>query len=116
MILNNKILKAIESVELTENERMKSTELNMLYDSVESEPLTLLSFTILADMFNVDYKFTFKSQIYTIEYTNNDIDLVWSELDKLYYQLTCKRIHSASMSFMDIKEVFNKIYTDILFE
>lgn len=113
MVLNNKILNAMENNEPKNIERSDEIYLDMLHDSVEHEKLTLLEFTTLADMYNVEYKVTLESKIQVLTFDNNSKMMFWEALDELYYQLTCNRLHSANLTLDEVVEKFNKLYVSI---
>ena len=76
-------------------------------ETVKSEELSLLEFTTLADIYDVPYTFIINTEAYI--YVFNDKDILWNEIDKLYYKLTCRRINSGGMTLSELQECFKRI-------
>lgn len=107
MILNNKILKAMETNKATNIERFDKMALEMLHDSVRTEELTLLEFTTLADIYKVPYTFIVDTGVYL--YVYDDSSIIWNDLSELYHKLTFRKLSTARLTFTEIQEKFNEI-------
>lgn len=107
MILNNKILKAMETNKATNIERFDKMGLDMLHDSVRTEELTLLEFTTLADIYKVPYTFIVDTGVYL--YVYDDSSIIWNDLSELYHKLTFRKLSTARLTFTELQAKFNEI-------
>lgn len=90
---------------------MKQELLNKLYSEVEYEKLTISEFLTLAYFYNVDINCYIETPIYTF----NISDDICHNIDKLYEEMTYKKLYSSKLLYNDLVDMFNDIHVKILF-
>lgn len=108
MRLNKKIIKAIEAGYDKQNiERMDFESLKRLDHVLYNEELTIADFAALAHIYDVEYKFKIYVPGKTVVITQEEI--LHYELDKLYYDMTCKRLNSFKLTLAELTAKFNEL-------
>lgn len=113
MRLNRKIIKAIDQgYEQQNTERFVHEDLMKLNEVLYSEELTIADFAALAHIYDVPYKF----KIFVHGKTNiiTDENILHYELDKIYYELTSRRLNSFRLTLTEVTEKFNAIHVLIV--
>ena len=119
MCLNRKIKEGMKHNKRNV-ERLDSVGIKTMLDELKHEELSLVTFTSLADIYNVYYKFTIiievgeLTRIKTI--SSEDDTMLWFEVDKLYKECTGKLLYSAALTYKELVDEFSKIGGKILFE
>lgn len=119
MCLNRKIKEGMKHNKRNV-ERLDSVGIKSMLDELKHEELSLITFTSLADIYNVYYKFTIiievgeLTRIKTI--SSEDDTMLWFEIDKLYKECTGRLLHSAPLTFEELVDEFSIIGGKILFE
>lgn len=108
MKLNKKILKAIENGYEQQNvERFDFETLKRLEDSLYNEELVIADFATLANIYDIKYKFKIYVPGKTVVIDQDAI--LHYELDKLYYELTCRRLNSFKLTLKELTAKFNEM-------
>lgn len=119
MCLNNKIKEGMKNSKRN-IERLDSVGLSEMLKELKNEELSLITFSALADIYAVYYRFMITittdsmTRIRTI--TSEDDCIIWFEIDKLYKEYTGEILNSASMNFRELTEAFAKINGVVSFE
>lgn len=116
MELNNMIKKALEEIMLVNNIRLDKIGLQMLYDELDEDEMTLGEFIMMANIFNVKFKCTLSSEIEIMEFNNEENKMIAEDINDIYYKMTCRDIHSSRMTYDDLKDLFNNIQMSIIIE
>lgn len=119
MCLNRKIKEGMKHNKRNV-ERLDSVGIKSMLDELKHEDLSLITFTSLADIYNVYYKFTIivevgeLTRIKTI--SSEDDTMLWFEIDKLYKECTGRILYSAALTFKELVNEFSIIGGKVLFE
>jgi hypothetical protein len=113
MILNKKVLKVMENSKPRNVERFDKMALKMLQDSVKDEPLALIEFTTLANLYNIPYTVVVDTGVKT--YVFDESGILWNDLWELYYKLTCRHLRTTDLTFTELQNYFKKIGATVTF-
>lgn len=117
LCLNNKIKYAITNIELDDN-ILDSYYLKSMMKELNQKELSMLTFENLADIYNVDFKLHVSA-----DYNNTKIsktftkdNVIWGELDGIFYELTDCELNSANMCIREIRNYFKLVNGNITIE
>lgn len=117
LCLNNKIKEVLDT-KIVDRDILDSYYLRAMMRELNQKELTLLTFENLADIYDVDFKLHV-----TADYKNTKIsktftrdNVIWGELDGIFFELTDCEIHTANLCIREIRSYFKLINGDIILE
>lgn len=120
MCLNNKIKDYMKKNKKRNVERLDSIGIKLMLEELETTELSLITFSALADIYAMPYKFTLtinhKGKIIEEVINSDDDKILWFEIDKLYKRFIGEIPYSATMTLRELEEAFEKVNGKVLFE
>ena len=89
----------------------KSELLNKLHGLVEYENITISEFILLAKIYDIEIKCIVKTPVKDVVIDKD----ICSELNELYYSMTCRQLITGNKTYQELSKIFKDIYVEIIF-